>query len=374
LIQRRIGGLFHFSMSAKKKLGFNGQWVDGTPVGTHVDSDGDEVKIDTAFLEAVVSNFNKTKNLHQPPAVIGHPKTDSPAYAYVAELRVNNGRLERRFSETQPGFEDLVQSGAYRKRSDAFYLDSKVAPGGLVPALRHVGFLGVPPAIKGIADIHFAEGDTVAKTVDVEVDTAINFSEENEMDEKTLDKKIGEGITNWLKRLVGGSGDKPAAQFSEDDQKRLRDEIAETLKAEFSEELKTRDTKIEELTTQISSQAGSSARAQAEKLFAGFVEKGILPPAFKDRATNLFEALAKLPSDKQVSVIEFAEDGVTEKSKKDNTLLVETCELIGAFPPYITFGESYGGLQAAGDAKALLGDTKQIETMRKEFGLKDKKA
>jgi len=45
----------------KDKLGFKAQWVDGTPVGQHVDSDGDAVAIDIAFLEAVVKNFNKTK-------------------------------------------------------------------------------------------------------------------------------------------------------------------------------------------------------------------------------------------------------------------------------------------------------------------------
>ena len=142
------------------QLGFGGQWVDGTPIGQHVDSDGDLVKVDAAFLEAVVANFEKTKHLHQPPAVIGHPKTTAPAYGYVAELRLNNGRLERRFSQVNPEFEEIVKSGAYKKRSDAFYLDPKIAPGGLVPALNHVGFLGAKaPAIKGIADIEFSEDD-----------------------------------------------------------------------------------------------------------------------------------------------------------------------------------------------------------------------
>ncbi len=354
-----------------KKLGFSGQWVDGTPIGQHVDSDGDTVAIDIAFLEAVVENFNKTKNLHQPPAVIGHPKTDAPAYGYVAELRVNNGRLERRFSEFQPGFEDLVKSGAYKKRSDAFYLDPKIAPGGLVPALRHVGFLGAqPPAIKGITDIHFAEGDKDTKTVDVEVDTAINFSEGADMDHQQLEKTIGERVAAFFKEKFGGKDDKPAAQFSEADRQKLTEEITDNVKAEFSEELKTRDTKIEELTNQVVGQLGSSKRAEVNTLVAQFVEKGILPPALKSRVANFMEALAGVP-DKKIVVIEFAEDGVTEKSRSENTLLVEFSEFVAALPPYIQFGEKYGTLRAKGDASSLAGDPEQKKAMRDAMGLKD---
>ncbi len=353
----------------KKKLGFGGQWVDGTPIGRHVDSDGDEVLIDLAFLEAVVTNFENTKHLHQPPAVIGHPKSDAPAFGYVTALRVKDGRLERQFSEVNPEFEEIVKTGAYKKRSDAFYLDSRTAPGGLVPALRHVGFLGAqPPAIKGIADIHFSEE---GRTVDVEVDTAINFSEEeNEMDEKILDKKIGEGISNWFKRTFGG-GDRPTtAQFSEEDQKRLREEISKELKVEFSDELKTRDKKIEELTKTVESQSGSSTHAANVEFVESRMKAGVIPSALKDRYVNLFDKAAT-SSDKKVTVIEFAEDGKTEK-KIERALVDELKELLNTQPPFVTFGEQYNKLQATADPSKLE-DREQKKTMRDAMGVKDEK-
>lgn len=338
---------------ANKKLGFDGQWVDGTPVGKHVDSDGDEVNIDIAFLEAVVANFEKTKHLHQPPAVIGHPTTTAPAYGYVAELRVNNGRLERRFSEVNSDFEEIVKSGAYRKRSDAFYLNPKIAPAGLVPALNHVGFLGAKaPAIKGIADIEFSEDE--GKHVDVEVDTAISFSEGEDMNEEELKKTIGEQIKDFLKTTFGGSEAKPAATFSESDRQKLTDEITKAVELKFSEETKTRDTKIAELTKLVETQVDGSKRSQVERLFAGFAEKGILPHAVKERVTNLMEALAGMP-DKKVTVIEFAEEAGKQVEKKtEHTLLAEFCEFVQALPPYIQFGESFGDVKLKGDGSDLV--------------------
>jgi hypothetical protein len=360
---------------ANKKLGFDGQWVDGTPVGRHVDSEGDEVNIDIAFLEAVVANFEKTKHLHQPPAVIGHPTTTAPAYGYVAELRVNNGRLERRFSEVNSDFEEIVKSGAYKKRSDAFYLNPKIAPAGLVPALNHVGFLGAKaPAIKGIRDIDFSEDD--GKTVTADVDTAISFSEGDTetMKDEDVQKTIRESVADFFKTLFRGEAAAPAsASFSEADQKKLADDITKAVELKFSEELTARDTKIEALTKQVETQVDGSKRSQAEKLFAGFAEKGILPHALKERVTNLMEALAGMP-DKKVTVIEFAEEAGRQVEKKtEHTLLAEFCEFVQALPPYVRFGESFGNVRLNGSGRDVL-DPQSIEdkkNLRAAMGLKE---
>ena len=257
------------------QLGFGGQWVDGTPIGQHVDSDGDLVKVDAAFLEAVVANFEKTKHLHQPPAVIGHPKTTAPAYGYVAELRLNNGRLERRFSQVNPEFEEIVKSGAYKKRSDAFYLDPKIAPGGLVPALNHVGFLGAKaPAIKGIADIEFSEDE--GRHVDVEVDTAINFSEGDAetMKDEDVKKTIRESVAEFFKPISDLlSGSKPAngnANFSEGDVKRVMDEAVRKVETSFTEKITALEQKNEELQKRVDGQIGSSKRAEVGALVAQY--------------------------------------------------------------------------------------------------------
>lgn len=133
------------------KKGLQG-WVEIFKGGKQVDASGREHDGDVLINKAVAA-FNATN--HEPPAVIGHPKTDDPAYGWVSDLRqvVHNGVafLEAKFKDVAPDFETLVKAGRYKKRSAAFYPDG---------SLRHVGFLGAaPPAVKGLANVAFREGE-----------------------------------------------------------------------------------------------------------------------------------------------------------------------------------------------------------------------
>src|SRR5436853_5239912 len=93
----------------KKKLGFGGQFVEGINVGTHVDSDGDPIKVSALFLQKLIDNYDP--QLHEAPAVIGHPKENAPAYGWVSGLRVRDGKLETQFSQVDPKFEEIVKNG-----------------------------------------------------------------------------------------------------------------------------------------------------------------------------------------------------------------------------------------------------------------------
>ncbi|SDU26855.1 hypothetical protein [Desulfobacula phenolica] len=111
--------------------------------------DGDKL------IEKALASFNA--NDHEPPAVIGHPKENAPAFAWVEGLKeeVVNGTkvLMAKFKQVVPEFEEMVKKGLFKKRSASFYPDGR---------LRHVGFLGAaPPAVKGLADIGFNEDDQV---------------------------------------------------------------------------------------------------------------------------------------------------------------------------------------------------------------------
>lgn len=133
------------------KKGLQG-WVEIFKGGPQTDATGHQHDGD-ALINTAVAKFNGDH--HEPPAVIGHPQTDDPAYGWVAGLRkgVRNGVavLEATFKDIAPGFDELVQSGRYKKRSAAFYPDG---------SLRHVGFLGAaPPAVKGLANVAFREGE-----------------------------------------------------------------------------------------------------------------------------------------------------------------------------------------------------------------------
>ncbi|MCP4023721.1 MAG: hypothetical protein GY729_17890 [Desulfobacteraceae bacterium] len=128
-------------------------WIDIFKGGKVKDSLGNPHDGDR-LIDVAVSTFDDS---HQPPIVVGHPQTNAPAYGWVNGLRkhIKNGVafLQAKLEQVNPDFADLVRSGAYKKRSAAFYSDGK---------LRHVGFLGAtPPAIKGLRDVDFNEEEAI---------------------------------------------------------------------------------------------------------------------------------------------------------------------------------------------------------------------
>jgi hypothetical protein len=111
-----------------------------------VEHDGD------ALIETAIAKFNAAA--HEPPVVIGHPADNAPAYGWVEGLKKQGNLLLAKFKQVHPDFADMIKNGLFKKRSAAFYPDG---------TLRHVGFLGaMPPAVKGLSDVAFAEGDAVS--------------------------------------------------------------------------------------------------------------------------------------------------------------------------------------------------------------------
>jgi len=139
-------------MADKEFKGF-GDWIQIFKGGKQVDSTGAEHDGDALIAQAVAS-FNAAE--HEPPLVVGHPKDNSPAYGWIAELKAEHlpsvgNVLFAKFKDVAQEFEELLRAGRYKKRSAAFYPDGR---------LRHVGFLGAaPPAIKGLADLKFEAGE-----------------------------------------------------------------------------------------------------------------------------------------------------------------------------------------------------------------------
>ena len=140
-------------------INFSGfdDWVPIFAGGKQTDShgithDGDEM------IDKAIQLFDP--EYHEPPLTVGHPEDNSPAFGWVAALRkvtrnIKDGSkvnvLMARFKDVVPEFAQAVRQGLYKKRSASFYPDGR---------LRHVGFLGgMPPAVKGLADLKFGESD-----------------------------------------------------------------------------------------------------------------------------------------------------------------------------------------------------------------------
>lgn len=127
--------------------------------GTQTDMRGTVLTFSEADLAACAAAYDPA--VHEAPIVIGHPKTDDPAWGWVASLKSDGTGLFAEPSQVDPAFSELVDAGRYKKISASFYLpDSPANPVPGVYYLRHVGFLGAqPPSIKGLKQVEFSEAD-----------------------------------------------------------------------------------------------------------------------------------------------------------------------------------------------------------------------
>lgn len=127
--------------------------------GRHTAMSGASLEFSSSDLAKSAAAYDPAR--HEAPIVVGHPRLDAPAYGWVSRLTAGEGGLEATPHQVNTEFADMVNAGAFKKISASFF--SPDAPGNPVPGvyyLRHVGFLGAqPPAVKGLRNPQFAEGD-----------------------------------------------------------------------------------------------------------------------------------------------------------------------------------------------------------------------
>jgi hypothetical protein len=127
---------------------------------------GETLDFSEAAIAASAAAYDPA--IHEAPLVVGHPKHDAPAYGWVGALSHSAGSLSAEPTQVDPTFQEWVDEGRYKKISASFY--SPTSPQNPVPGvyyLRHVGFLGaMPPAVKGMKPIEFADGDEGIVTLD----------------------------------------------------------------------------------------------------------------------------------------------------------------------------------------------------------------
>ena len=104
------------------------------------------------------------------PVVVGHPKTDSPAFGWVKRLHFDAAaeRLFADIGDIAPEFERAVREGRYKKISISIFPPQAAAnPRPGKPYLKHVGFLGgAAPAVPGLKPVTLA-GDDDAVTIEL---------------------------------------------------------------------------------------------------------------------------------------------------------------------------------------------------------------
>jgi len=152
-------------------------WFAIFKTGKHTNNSGETKEYKAEDLDRMISKFESGKV----PLVIGHPKTNDPAWGWIKSLKRVGDTLYAEAENVVNEFAEMVNKKMFPNRSIA------INPDG---SLRHVGFLGaVPPAVKGLGEVSFS--DSVEP---------IEIKEFNEPDILELEKLDWKKITNADKK------------------------------------------------------------------------------------------------------------------------------------------------------------------------------
>ncbi|HDR1289578.1 TPA: peptidase [Pasteurella multocida] len=283
--------------------------------GKRVDANGKIVEITTDDLQQAVEAYDPA--FHESPVVIGHPKDNHPAYAWVKSLQLEGDILKAELSQVDPEFAEMVEKGRYKKVSASFYLaNSQANPKQGSLYLRHVGFLGaVPPAVKGLRNPEFAEGEegvvdfsdwTEATLWRRLRDWFIGKHGQDEADKVLPDYLVGsvqeEAVRNSLQPQKAES-----PIFNEPTQPQGEPEMSEQDKAEL-ERLKAENQQLKDEKAQAEAQKAEAQLNQTKADNADFAESlvsaGKLAPVAKEKAIELLNCAAVQSAG---GVVEFGE-------------------------------------------------------------------
>jgi hypothetical protein len=298
------------------------KWIEILRTGTFIDSSGQEHTFTEADLDTIVEKYNP--EFHEAPHVIGHPKTNSPAFGWVEALKRDGKKLLCKSKDFVPEFVEMVKKGMFKKRSVSFYSDG---------TLRHVGWLGAkPPAVKGLSDVAFSD-DQEEYTIEFDeykvsmIGRVLQRMRDfliDKFDIETADKVI----SSWEIEELQRSSDKDrleTAAFSSPahkegdmgDTKKIQEltDQLEAKSAEFAELSKASEGKDAEI-DQLKKDIAGLKQEKRQLEFAEFCEElkadGKLTPAMQPAVLDFMEVLSG------IETFEFSDgDGKKEKAPVD---------------------------------------------------------
>lgn len=300
------------------------KWFAIFKTGKHTDSSGNEKQWTEKDLDKIVETYDPSK--HEAPIVIGHPKSNAPAFGWVDKLKRVGDTLYALPKQLANEFVEMVNKGLFKKRSISLYPDG---------TLRHIGFLGAqPPAVKGLPDVEFKDDDQSA-TIEGEQFTDL----EDAGDQKSDNEKIKE-----LQKQIDIY------------QKQLSDMLAK--EREF-EQLQSKYAEIIVEKNRLEAELNKQKRESEEKEFEEYLDKAIsdgrLLPKMKEPITKIFRIISLTPE------FEFSE-GV----KTQSTDVIK--EFIEKMPKLIDFKEHKDQNSQASDNEPV---SKIVaEEIRKQMGNK----
>lgn len=289
-------------------------WIEVFKTGKHTDSKGREKTFTDADLDKMVESYDPAN--HEAPLVIGHPKTDSPAYGWVEALRRQGEVLLAKFKQVPDEVKQMVAEGRFKKRSIALYGDGR---------LRHVGLLGASiPAISGLQDIKSFQGKGDFSEYETGASAPWAAAQEDK-DMKELEelKKENEDLRREIKDLKA---------------RQKGDEFAEQIK-ELEAKLKEATDDKSKVKTEFEEYRAAEQTRARETRFDKLVAEGKALPADKKKILTFAESLGK--SDSKVEFTQGQGEMTAEEAFWRD---------LESRKPHSLFGE-FATKDAAGDGK-----------------------
>ena len=271
-------------------------WIEIFKTGKHTSSNGKTKNWTEADLDKIVAKYDPEQ--HEAPVVIGHPKTNDPAYGWVSKLKTAAGKLLMKPTQVEPQFGEMVDQGRFKKRSISLHPDG---------SLRHVGFLGAqPPAVKGLRDFSLAEDDA----------EIYEFEEKKEADMPTVEQLEKQLEDEKKKRKTAerenddnkAKAKKSEADFAEHQRKAKHGKIADFVESNFEAGKLPPCWKKEKVTLfmqKLSDQEETYEFSEGEEETLGECFKGFIK-SFSEHP--LFKEMTKPEGDDKRADADFAED------------------------------------------------------------------
>jgi len=316
--------------------------------GRHRPMQGGALNFTEADLAACARAYDP--DVHEAPLVIGHPETNGPAYGWVGALIADKTGLRAVSRQVNPAFAELSRRGAYKKISASFY--DPESPDNPVPGvwyLRHVGFLGAqPPAIKGLEQVAFGEGERGIVTfeehldADGEISGTGLFAQLRAWLIKNKGQEVADDVLpeDKLKKLQEQVEDAPA-DAQPTDAEVAPDAPAEDVVAELAHQVAEQAETIaqlseekEKLAEKLEAEEGAAAAGEAAEFAERLIREGRVLPRHRGAVVAFMEmAGGRKPKRNTAGVIEFGE------GERVRPLLPAFKAFLSSLPSQVAFGE-----------------------------------
>lgn len=317
--------------------------------GKHVAADGNSYSFSEADVADLAASYDP--QLSRAPLVVGHPKTDDPAYGWTGALRFDAGNLYAEPTAVEPQFAEMVNAQRFSTISASIYLPD--TPGNPKPGhhyLRHVGFLGAQaPGVKGLQRPEFAEGDGAIEfsmPIGRRVNSLGYYMKRlfQGLRDKTIEtdgaEKAEQLIPQWCIDGIAEAAaddDSLAAAFAAADNS-LEIPMDPKNTADFAEQqrqLDTRATEIEQREKALKDREDAARRADATEFAEGLVQAGKVLPRQK---AGVAELLLAFPVG---TTLNFSEGEGQAATDHDAPQLLRT--FLNDLPKRVDFAEKSGG-------------------------------